>query len=147
MDGIVMKRRFHSALRLTLCYVGGIVLGILILLPWLGFPLIVFIPDGMILAFPLFLVALLVLLIFHDHIQSHLLAWCLVAPVSVVIAWLAIEYGVVYSHRGYRLEQYLAIRNVLERAFLALLCVSAASVLFYVWNRKRPVIIGVRDET
>jgi hypothetical protein len=138
-----MKRRFHSAVRLTLCYVGGIVLGILILLPWLGFPLVsVFIPGGVILALPLLLVVLLVLLIFHDHIQSHLLAWCLVAPVSVVIAWLAMEYGLVYSHRGYRPEQYLIIRNVLERAFLALLCASTASVLFYVWNRKRPVIIG-----
>jgi hypothetical protein len=134
---------FHSVVRLAACYVLGIVAGNIILLPWTGPLAIAFIIGGAVIALPLLMVALFVLLLFCNHIQEHLLVWCLFAPISVVIGWLAMEYLTIYFERV-DLLQYLAIRNVLERAFLAFVCTSLASLVFYYWNVRYPLSRAAR---
>src|SRR5262245_50622396 len=88
-----MEARFHLVPRLVACYVAGILVGNLFLVPWAGGPLAVFLfVSGVVLALPLLMIAIVVLLLFHDHIHAHLLAWCVLAPIAVTVVWLAGEY-------------------------------------------------------
>jgi hypothetical protein len=131
--------RLHSATRLLVSYLFGVVAGNIVLLPWVRELAIPFIVGGTILAVPLFLFALLVLLLFCNHVQRHLFIWCVLAPFAVVSGWLLVDY-IGYFGVRFSLREHLSLRNVWERALLAFVCASASSVLFYVWNRKSPLV-------
>ncbi len=131
-----IHKRLQISFRLTACYLFGLIAGNLLFLPYIGIMAIPFTLAGAVIALPLLVVALTVLLIFRQSIFKYLLYWCLSAPLAVGLFWLFMEYALVYSNRGFGAAEFLTTRNVLERAFLALVCASASSLLFYFWNNK-----------
>lgn len=131
-----IHKRVQISFRLTACYLFGLITGNLLFLPYVGIMAIPFTLAGAVIALPLLVVALTILLIFRQNIFKYLQYWCLSAPLAVGIFWLFMEYALVYANRGFSVTEILTTRNVLERAFLALVCASASSLLFYFWNNR-----------
>lgn len=117
---------------LVLSYVVGFAAVAVLLLPYLGGWGIILSIGGVIIALPFLGVAALVLLVFRRSIAAYPLAWCCAAPPAVLAAWLAAEYGTAYRFRGFTIPDYLAVRNVIERAVHVVLTAGMASVAFYV---------------
>ncbi|KAB7782240.1 hypothetical protein [Methylorubrum populi] len=117
---------------LVLSYVVGFAALAVLLLPYLGGWGIILSIGGVIIALPFLAAAALVLLVFRRSIAAHPLAWCCAAPPAVLAVWLAVEYGTNYRFRGFTILDYLAIRNVIERAVLVVLTACMVSVAFYV---------------
>src|SRR5882724_8598800 len=115
----------HSALRLTACYLFGWFAGNLVFSPYSQGLTVILMIGGMILALPLFGIALIVLLLFHRHVQANLLGWCLAGPPAVIAVYLAIDPPVN--------------RAAIERLSLASICATFSALLFYIWNKTDPL--------
>ena len=89
--------------------------------------------------FPVFLIAVAFLLVLRRRIQRRLLAWCVAAPVAVVIVWLAADY-VNYSLVDFSFLEFIWLEGVMLRAALVFVCASFSSCLFYFWSRNRLTI-------
>jgi hypothetical protein len=122
-------------LQIVACYVIGIVIGNLVLVPLFGELVIALIPGGILLGLPILLVALLVFALMKNQILPRLLLWCLATPFLAVLVWLTLEWQFNYSNRGHDLSWYLSLRNVWERASLCFTCAGIGTAFFWYWNR------------
>jgi hypothetical protein len=115
----------HLGLRLTACYLFGLFAGNLVFSPYARGLTAILMIGGMILALPLFGIALIILLLFHRHIQANLLGWCLAGPPAVIAVYLAVDPPVN--------------RAAIERVLLAAVCATFSAGLFYTWNKAHPL--------
>src|SRR5262249_42719065 len=114
----------RNVLQIIACYLVGLFAGTLIFAFYFGAPLIAvaLTIGGAVLALPILLLVVLTFVLLRKWILRHLALWCIVAPVLVVVVWMWAEWRFNYSNRGNDLYWYLSLRNVWERAALALTC-------------------------
>jgi hypothetical protein len=126
-----------NVLQIIACYLVGLFAGNMIFALYFGGPLIgvVLTIGGAVLALPILVPVVLAFVLLRTWILRHLPLWCVVAPVLVVVVWMWAEWQFNYSTRGNDLYWYLSLRNVWERAVLALTCASIASFMFWYLNR------------
>ena len=127
----------RSVGRLVGSYVIGLAVCGLVFMPYVGRWALILTFGGVFIALPFLGIALIVFALFSQSITTHLAAWCIAAPLTVLIVWLTVEYGMNYSGRGFSPLAYIEFRNVIERAAMVLISASVSSGVFYVLERKR----------
>jgi len=125
----------HPALALGWSYVFGVFVGNLLFLPLTNVLFFASVIGGFILGLPLLFVAFVTLIAFRRHIESHLFAWCVVAPIIVTVGWIVFEQYVIFARQNVGFERYLAEPVASMRAALAFTCAAIASTKFYRMNR------------
>jgi len=128
---------FTHALNIVLAYFVGLLLGNLILLPFTGVLALALVIGGSILALPLLFIALIIVPFIKSSLEKNLKLWCVIATITIPIAWLILEYSTNYSNRT-NITNYLSYRNVWERALLALFCAASSAMFFY--NRTKRIL-------
>lgn len=121
----------HPARALGWSYVFGILVGNVLFLPLTSFLFFASVIGGFILGLPLLFVAFLTLIAFRRHIETHLFAWCVVAPIVVTVGWITFEQYAIFARQGLGFERYLAEPVASMRAALAFTCAAVASAKFY----------------
>jgi hypothetical protein len=127
-----------NVLQIVACYLVGLFVGTAISGAYFGGPFVlslIVMMGGAVLALPILLLVVLMFVLLRKWILRHLALWCVVAPVLIVVVWMWAEWQFNYSNRGNDLYWYLSLRNVWERAVLALTCASIASFMFWYLNR------------
>ena len=81
------------------------------------------------------MVALVVLLLFRQHVEDHLFYWCVAAPVVVMVGWVIFEQHAIFARQGVGFDRYLYDPVAWVRAVMAFTCAAIASVKFYRMNR------------
>lgn len=121
----------YHACAIAASYFLGLIIGNFLAVPFLtGTGAVIFMIGGAVLAFPLLLIALLILPPLKRRLEVNIRTWCLIAPFVVTISWLILEWSTNYSNRASVFE-YLSFRNVWERATLAFLCSGSSAVLYF----------------
>jgi hypothetical protein len=130
-----MTRYWHSSLNLIAAYLIGLMVGTLIFLPYFGAFAPSLVMIGALTAWPLLVVALVVLWLFRESIDRHLLAWCLAAPFAVSMGWLLLDYVSAFVPSGWGFGRYLWDRGTWEQAALAFACAAASAAAFHLLSR------------
>jgi hypothetical protein len=116
---------------LAWCYIVGVVAGNLLFVPLTQILVIPSMIGAFVLALPIFVIGALIALLFRRNLEAHLLAWCLIAPVAVTIAWVLLEHFVILGPQGAGAARHAQDAVAWMRAALALTCASIASTMFY----------------
>jgi hypothetical protein len=85
----------------------------------------------MVLTLPFFLVAVLMLAALRRHIERHLAAWCISAPIVIALVWLVAEYLNLAWIEIISLAEFFSNPGALMRTALVFTCASSSAILFY----------------
>jgi hypothetical protein len=132
----------RQILEIIACYVVGLVIGNLILLPYTGVLVLAFAIGGALMSLPVMILVIIVFALMRGSLLRHLAVWCIAAPILVVMVWLTIEWQMNRSTWGQDLYWFLLIQNVWEQVVLLFTCASVSSALFWYWNRVPPTAVS-----